>query len=117
MTGQRQLVRLDTKNGWTIGDLNNAPATVDIICLNSIGQNETALQFVMNVEVHLNGTISKFVAYPTINKINKSTINKTIDNVGINSANLQDQISIVFETYKDFFNSKYSKGAPLAMFD
>lgn len=85
-------VSFDKVKGIVIGNNDTIMTKVDVICSNETVQNETAVNFVMNLEVIANLSMKDLIFYPHVDNI-------TVSNTQVK----RDLIGMYARDYNNFF--------------
>jgi len=59
-------ISFNATHGIVIGDMDGVLTKLDLICSNATTTNETAVEFAMNIESHVNMTMKDLVFFPTV---------------------------------------------------
>lgn len=62
-------ISFNATHGIVIGDMDGVLTKLDLICSNATTTNETAVEFALNLETHVNMTMKDLVFFPTVEDI------------------------------------------------
>jgi len=108
-------VSFNATHGIVIGD--GVLTKLDIICSNATTTNETAVEFAMNLETHVNMTMKDLVFFPTVEDIKIANTVIKRDVIGLYARNWDQTFTNIIQNAVNDFNTKYAKGWALSNID
>jgi hypothetical protein len=110
-------ISFNATHGIVIGDMDGVLTKLDLICSNATTTNETAVEFALNLETHVNMTMKDLVFFPTVEDIRVANTVIKRDLIGLYARNWDQTFSNILQNAVNDFNTQYVKGWALASLD